>query len=74
MVSDSNVNANATVIMMVQWIKINRLNILEPIFEEEIPTLYGKDIDKVEFHMDKASSQTYKSNADYLEKKEETEE
>ncbi|GFT67559.1 hypothetical protein TNCV_2361521 [Trichonephila clavipes] len=30
-------------------------NILETIFEEEIPTLYGKEIDKFELHMDKAS-------------------
>ncbi|PRD20506.1 UNVERIFIED_CONTAM: hypothetical protein NCL1_54413 [Trichonephila clavipes] len=44
-------------------------NILESIFEE-IPTLYGKDIDKVELHMDKASSHTSKSTAAYLAKKE----
>ncbi|GFX28163.1 hypothetical protein TNCV_424901 [Trichonephila clavipes] len=33
------------------------------IFEEEIPTLHGKDIDKVELHLAKASSHTSKSNA-----------
>ncbi|GFT21082.1 hypothetical protein TNCV_2581831 [Trichonephila clavipes] len=36
----------------------HRQNILEPVFEEKkIPVLYGKDIDEVELHMDKASSQ-----------------
>ncbi|GFT66393.1 transposase [Trichonephila clavipes] len=48
--------------------KINSLyfhqNILEPIFEE-ISTLYGKDIDKVELHMDKDSSGTSRSTAAY---------
>ncbi|GFY01293.1 uncharacterized protein TNCV_5077601 [Trichonephila clavipes] len=54
--------------------KINSLyyqqNILEPIFEEEIPTLYGKDIGKVEFHMNKGSNHTSKSTAAYSGKKE----
>ncbi|GFW67485.1 hypothetical protein TNCV_3391561 [Trichonephila clavipes] len=54
--------------------KINSLyyqhNILEPIFVEEIPTLYGKDIDKAELHMDKASSDAPKSTATYLAMKE----
>ncbi|GFX08855.1 transposase [Trichonephila clavipes] len=45
-------------------------NILEPIFEEQILPLYGKDIDKVELHMDKVSSHTSKSTAAYLPKKE----
>ncbi|GFX87951.1 hypothetical protein TNCV_4374161 [Trichonephila clavipes] len=45
-------------------------NILEPIFKEEIPTLYGKNIDEVEFFMDKGSSRTSKSTAVYLAKKE----
>ncbi|GFT87102.1 transposable element Tcb1 transposase [Trichonephila clavipes] len=44
-------------------------NILEPIFEAEIPTLYGKNIDKVELHNDKASSPTSKLTAAYLAKK-----
>ncbi|GFY35683.1 hypothetical protein TNCV_2619751 [Trichonephila clavipes] len=39
--------------------KINALycehNILEPIFEKEIPALYVKDIDEVELHVDKAA-------------------
>ncbi|GFU05411.1 hypothetical protein TNCV_3290641 [Trichonephila clavipes] len=52
--------------------KINSLyyhqNILEPIFEEEIPTLYRKDIGKVELDMDKASNHTSKSTAAYLAK------
>ncbi|GFV59434.1 hypothetical protein TNCV_3172741 [Trichonephila clavipes] len=52
--------------------KINSLyyqqHILEPISEEEIPTLCRKDIDKVELQMNKASSHT--SNAAYLGKKE----
>ncbi|GFV59020.1 uncharacterized protein TNCV_1814091 [Trichonephila clavipes] len=54
--------------------KINSLyyqqNILESIFKEEIPTLYGKHIDKVELHMNKASSHTSKSTAAYLPKTE----
>ncbi|GFX29061.1 uncharacterized protein TNCV_3031031 [Trichonephila clavipes] len=53
--------------------KINLLyykkNILEPFFEEEIPALYGNDIDKFELHMDKASSHTSKSTAACLAKK-----
>lgn len=28
-------------------------NILKPIFEEEIPVIYGKDINKVKLHMNK---------------------
>ncbi|GFV92559.1 hypothetical protein TNCV_1744641 [Trichonephila clavipes] len=40
------------------------------IFEEKIPTLYGKDIDKVQRHMDKASSHPSTSTAAYLAKKE----
>ncbi|GFY23754.1 hypothetical protein TNCV_1630361 [Trichonephila clavipes] len=44
----------------------NDKNILEPIFEEEIPTSYGKDLGEVELHMDKASSHTSKSTAAYL--------
>ncbi|GFU44161.1 phosphatase and actin regulator 2 [Trichonephila clavipes] len=44
-------------------------NILVPIFEEEIPTLFGKDIDKIELHMDKASSHKFKSTAAYFAKK-----
>ncbi|GFW01247.1 transposable element Tcb2 transposase [Trichonephila clavipes] len=49
-----------------------RQNILEPIFEEEIPTLFGYEayIDKVELHMNKASSHTSKSTAACLGKKE----
>ncbi|GFV84125.1 uncharacterized protein TNCV_3037871 [Trichonephila clavipes] len=54
--------------------KINLLyhqqNILEPIFEEEIPTVYGKDVNKVELLMDKVSSHTSNSTTIYLEKKE----
>ncbi|GFV45801.1 uncharacterized protein TNCV_2321611 [Trichonephila clavipes] len=45
-------------------------SILEPIFEEGIPALYGKDIDKFELHMDKASIHLFKSSAAYLAKKE----
>ncbi|GFV78836.1 uncharacterized protein TNCV_4079361 [Trichonephila clavipes] len=44
--------------------------ILEPTFEGEIPTLYGKAIDKFELHMDKTSSHTSKSTAACLGKKE----
>ncbi|GFX89214.1 uncharacterized protein TNCV_1339131 [Trichonephila clavipes] len=47
-----------------------RENTLKPIFEEEIPATYEKDNDKVEFHMDKACSNTSKSTATYLAKKE----
>ena len=54
--------------------KINSLyyqqNILELLFEEEIPALYGKDIDKVKLHMDKASCHTSTSTTAYLAKKE----
>ncbi|GFW68149.1 hypothetical protein TNCV_1880311 [Trichonephila clavipes] len=39
-------------------------------FEEEIPTLYRKDIDEVELPMDKTSSHTFESTAAYLAKKE----
>ncbi|GFV99550.1 uncharacterized protein TNCV_5079141 [Trichonephila clavipes] len=42
----------------------------EPNFEKEIPSLYGKDFDKVQLHMDRASSHTSKSTATYLAKKE----
>ncbi|GFU83229.1 uncharacterized protein TNCV_3738401 [Trichonephila clavipes] len=42
----------------------------EPNFEEEIPILYGKDIDYVKPHMDKASSHVSKSTAAYLAKNE----
>ncbi|GFW80942.1 uncharacterized protein LOC103524116 [Trichonephila clavipes] len=45
-------------------------NILKSIFDEEIPALYGKDIDKVELLTNKASSHTSKSTAVYLAKKE----
>ncbi|GFV57850.1 hypothetical protein TNCV_3072291 [Trichonephila clavipes] len=38
--------------------------------EEKIPTLYGKDIDKVELYMDKAISPISKPTAPYLAKKE----
>ncbi|GFV53070.1 uncharacterized protein TNCV_4644291 [Trichonephila clavipes] len=48
-------------------------NILEPIFTEEIPVLYGKDIDKAELLMDKAPSHTSESKAAYLEKKKKSE-
>ena len=55
-------------------VKVNSLyyknNILKPLFEEEIPALYGKDIDKVELCRDKASSHTSKSTTAYLVKKE----
>ncbi|GFV77434.1 hypothetical protein TNCV_1069631 [Trichonephila clavipes] len=42
----------------------------EPIFEEEILPLYGKEIEKVELHIDQASSHTSKSTTADLEKKE----
>ncbi|GFS47152.1 hypothetical protein TNCV_2053281 [Trichonephila clavipes] len=45
-------------------------NILEPIFEAEIPALYGKVIDKFELLMDKDSNHTFKSPVAYLAKKE----
>ncbi|GFV64720.1 uncharacterized protein TNCV_1636731 [Trichonephila clavipes] len=41
----------------------------DPIFEE-IPALYGKDVNKVELHTDKANSHPCKSTASYLAKKE----
>ncbi|GFX79009.1 hypothetical protein TNCV_3912961 [Trichonephila clavipes] len=43
---------------------------LKPIFEEEIPALYGKDIDEVEFQKDKTFSPPSKLTADCLAKKE----
>ncbi|GFV13425.1 hypothetical protein TNCV_4277061 [Trichonephila clavipes] len=49
---------------------ISLLNILEPIFDEEIPVLYGKDIDKVHFHKEKASNHMSKTIVAYLAKKE----
>ncbi|GFW81305.1 hypothetical protein TNCV_376531 [Trichonephila clavipes] len=42
----------------------------KPIFEEEIPALFGEDSDKVEFHKDTFSSHTSESTAIYLAKKE----
>ncbi|GFS52094.1 hypothetical protein TNCV_1105051 [Trichonephila clavipes] len=54
----------------MKWFHQCTQNILEPIFEEEIPTSYGKGIDKVELHTDKASGQTSKSTAAYLAEKE----
>ena len=39
-------------------------------FEDEIPALYGKDIDKVELHTHRASSHTSKSTTACLAKKE----
>lgn len=36
------------------------MNVISPIFEQ-IPALYRKDTDKVELHMDKASSHMSKS-------------
>ncbi len=44
-------------------------NILEIIFEEEIPAFYGKDIYKVKIHTDKAYSHTCKLTAANLAKK-----
>ncbi|GFX16581.1 uncharacterized protein TNCV_23521 [Trichonephila clavipes] len=41
-------------------------NILESIFVEEIPALYGKNFEKVELQMDRASSHTFKSTVTYL--------
>ncbi|GFU86669.1 hypothetical protein TNCV_2880891 [Trichonephila clavipes] len=51
-------------------IDLGQQNMSEPIFEEEIPTSYGKDIDKVDLHIDKASSHMFGSTATCLAKKE----
>ncbi|GFU42400.1 hypothetical protein TNCV_4555391 [Trichonephila clavipes] len=45
-------------------------NILKLIFDEEIPVLCEKNIDKVDLHMDKASNHMSKLTAAYLAMKE----
>ena len=51
-------------------VKINseyyQQRILTPIFEEEIPELYGNSVNKVYFHQDKASSHTSISTVNYM--------
>ncbi|GFT97619.1 RNase H domain-containing protein [Trichonephila clavipes] len=58
---------------VIRSCRINSLsyqqNILKPIFDKEIPTLHRKDIDKVELHIDKASSNTSKSTTAKIAKK-----
>ena len=44
------------------------MNVSEPLLEEGIPALCGKDIDTLELHMNKASSHTSKSTSSYLAK------
>jgi len=43
--------------------------ILQPIFDEEIPNLYGDDTNKVWIHQDQASSHTSKSTVNFLRMK-----
>ena len=45
-------------------------NIMEPIFREDVPFLYGNEASKVLIHMDKASSHTSKSSRAYYQKME----
>ncbi|GFX06191.1 transposable element Tcb1 transposase [Trichonephila clavipes] len=52
-----------------EWDKLPQ-QLLDNVVQKEIPTLYGKDIDKVELHMDKTSSHPSKSTAAHLAKKE----
>ena len=40
--------------------------VLKPLFQDHLPRLYGKDINKVFFHHDKASSHTADHTMDYL--------
>lgn len=44
--------------------------VMKPIFEEEIPRVYGRDSLKVFIHMDKASSHTAKSSMAYYRRME----
>ncbi|GFU67689.1 hypothetical protein TNCV_4327431 [Trichonephila clavipes] len=57
-------------IPVLQSLAGSKKNILELIFEEEIPALNGNIIDKVELHMDRASNHMSKSTTAYLAKKE----
>jgi hypothetical protein len=41
--------------------------VLNPIFHQDIPSLYGNDVEKVWVHQDKASSHTSTSTANFLE-------
>lgn len=41
-------------------------NVLDPLFHQEIPALYGNDVANVWLHQDKASSHTAKSTTAYL--------
>ena len=65
-------NGKLTIKRIEKNAKINSIyyqeKILTPIFKEEIPSLYPFDLYKVELHQDKASSQTSKSTAIFLEK------
>lgn len=51
-------------------VKINsayfQQEVLTPLYRQDIPEIYGNDIDKVWVHMDKASSHTSASTAAYL--------
>lgn len=44
-------------------------NVLEPIYNSDIPRLYGNQASKVLIHMDKASSHTARSSVAYYERK-----
>ena len=39
---------------------------MDPIFTQDIPSLYGNEVDKVTFHHDKASSHTSHSTTQFL--------
>ena len=41
--------------------------VLKPLFTEHLPRLYPRDMDKVFFHHDKASSHTANLTIEYLE-------
>ncbi|KAJ9597789.1 hypothetical protein L9F63_011397 [Diploptera punctata] len=44
-------------------------NVMDPIFDEDIPRLYGADTSKVWIHMDKALSHTARSYQRYYSRK-----
>lgn len=46
-------------------------NVLKPLFETEIPALYGPDQRKVHIHQDKASSHTARTTQDYCRRMQE---
>src|ERR1700678_118632 len=63
-------NGKLTLHKVEKNVKINaayyQANVLEPIYRDQIPALYGAHVHKVWLHQDKASSHTAKSTQAYL--------